>query len=602
MNKSDILTRNQVKTLFEKYGYYLNDSILAKAYIALTHLLNNQVVGQDVYSACLDGPSGAGKSFFVDTYCKVASELLNVKVKFINYQLDAETGKSDLYEDIDVVASLEKNTEKIRIPGKIIEAINLVNEGYYVILKMDEYDKARDATDAFFNNFLQEGLINTIQHGDILINPEYKGRLQVLLCKNDQRKDLSEPMMRRNTIFRLDYMTPERLYLILEKFVKSENIDYSILNLVVSIYESIYSNKELYTKLPSCSECKQAIVDSVILLQDAEFLKSDIYNNIIESMLKVQDDINTFEVTLKASSNEADQRLEKLITEMKNDSEVDEACDLKQMMVNHLFENELGILQMKIDEVQALIDEYRTKFQNLENKKLRDKELEKITIGSQKLVLKNDYPKVIRNFEDESLNIKRGYDIFQVHNDDWVDVCSIYMPNLAHHLYIEKLVENANLLDITIYENGILLRRDNDTSSDIKLISINDFDDDDNRRFRIMTNQVVMPSTYIKDIKNYISILEQIYTKQSDLMMQSTNKKVDKVYGYYTFNALVYNDKSWDYEQVKQNVYSVYFKSDIVKNDIGDIDPLAECAICNDLGVVASASKEVISGKKKILV
>ena len=233
---------------------------------------------------------------------------------------------------------------------------------------------------------------------------------------------------------------------------------------------------------------------------------------------------------------------------------------------------------------------------------MRDKELEKITIGSQKLILKNDYPKVIRNFEDESLNIKRGYDIFQVHNDDWVDVCSIYMPNLAHHLYIEKLVENANLLDITIYENGILLRRDNDTSSDIKLISINDFDDDDNRRFRIMTNQVVMPSTYIKDIKNYISILEQIYTKQSDLMMQSTNKKVDKVYGYYTFNALVYNDKSWDYEQVKQNVYSVYFKSDIVKNDIGDIDPLAECAICNDLGVVASASKEVISGKKKILV
>ena len=65
MNKSDILTRNQVKTLFEKYGYYLNDSILAKAYIALTHLLNNQVVGQDVYSACLDGPSGAGNSLLI---------------------------------------------------------------------------------------------------------------------------------------------------------------------------------------------------------------------------------------------------------------------------------------------------------------------------------------------------------------------------------------------------------------------------------------------------------------------------------------------------------------------------------------------------------
>lgn len=600
MNTTSKLTRLQVKNLFEKHGYYLTDYILAKAYIALTHLVNNESIGQDVYSACLDGPSGAGKSFFVDTYCKVAAELLNEEVKYINFQLDAETGKSDLYEDIDVVASLEKNINKIRIPGKIIEAINFVNNGYFVILKMDEYDKARDATDTFFNNFLQEGLINTIQHGDVSIKPEYSGRLQVLLCKNNQRQDLSEPMMRRNTIFRLDYMTPERLYMILEKFVKAENIDDSLLNLVLFIYENIYNHKELYTKLPSCSECKQAIIDSVILLQDSEFLKSDIYNNIVESMLKVQDDINTFEMTLNESTNENDVKLKKLITEMKNEADSTEAVNLKQMIITNLFDNEVNTLQMKIEEVQALIDEYRSKFQDLEKQKqnLINKELEHITIGEQRLILRNDYPNVIRNFEDESLNIKRGYNIFEVHNNDWTDICEIYMPNLAHHLYIQKLVENASMLGITIYENGILLRQD----CDIKLISINDYDDNGNRRFRIMASQVVMPSTYVKDIRNYISILAQIYNNQQKNVKQLTTKVFGSADGCYTLNSLIYDDNHIDYEEVKANTYHVVMNDDITGEDIGGIGPLADCVNCGDLEQTKSVSKEITVGKRKILV
>lgn len=600
MNTTNKLTRVQVKNLFEKYGYYLTDYILAKAYIALTHLLNNEMVGQDVYSACLDGPSGAGKSFFVDTYCKVAAELLNEEVKYINFQLDAETGKSDLYEDIDVVASLEKNTNKIRIPGKIIEAINLVNNGYFVILKMDEYDKARDATDTFFNNFLQEGLINTIQHGDVSIKPEYKGRLQVLLCKNDQRGNLSEPMMRRNTIFRLDYMTPERLYIILEKFVKDENIDDSLLNFVLSIYENIFNHKELYTKLPSCSECKQAIVDSVILLQDQDFLKRDIYNNIIESMLKVQDDINTFETTLESSTDKSDIKLKNLIVAMKEETEVVENVDLKQMMISHMFESESKELQMKIEEVQTLIDEYRSKFQNLEKQKqaLIDKEIERITLGEQHLVLRNDYPNVIRNFEDESLNIKRGYNIFEVHNNDWTDVCDIYMPNLAHHLYIQKLVENVSGLGITIYENGILLRQDND----IKLISINDYDEDGNRRFRIMSSQVIIPATYIKDIRNYISVLEQIYEKQPKTTIQLTTRVLDNVDGCYTFNALIYNDNHLDYDEVKPNIYQVAINGDITSDDFGGIGALADCVVCSNLEQTKKDSKAITLGKRKMLV
>ena len=190
------------------------------------------------------------------------SELLKQPVKFINFQLDGETGKTDLYEDIDIVAAISDDPDKVRLAGAILKAFQLVNQGYYVVLKMDEYDKARDSTDTFFNNVLQEGLLNTVQHGDVQIAPENLGKLQVFLCKNDMRAELSEPMIRRNRIIRLDYMKPDRMFLILEKFANDYQCDSGLLNLVLLMYENMYQNREVYRKLPSCSECKQAIMDA----------------------------------------------------------------------------------------------------------------------------------------------------------------------------------------------------------------------------------------------------------------------------------------------------------------------------------------------------
>jgi len=450
------IEKEKIKELFEQKGYYISDYLLSKTCLGLYYISEGQSVGQEVFSMCLDGPSGAGKTFFVETYCKAASDILGKKVKFINFQLDAETGKSDLYEDIDVVATFEGDTSKIRIPGKIIEAFQAVNDGNYVILKMDEYDKARDVTDTFFNNCLQEGLINTVQHGNIEIKPENRGMLQVFLCKNDIRAELSEPMMRRNRIVRLDYMPPERLFLVLNKFVEQQKCSNGLLNLVTLIYEQLYNDRDMYQKLPSCSECEQAIMDAHILMKIGNFTQNDIYTNIIEDMLKMSDDIKTFESRTNASSSENSKKLANLIKDMKNEESNQTPPSINNLIAKNIFDDQIKELQLKTDQMQKLIDEYKIKFAELEQQKISEMEEEKkkIQLENGNLVPSLDIPNIIKNFEDDSVFVKRGYNIFDISKNEWTDVGFVQIPRLSHHIYITKLMEFASELGIKIYENG----------------------------------------------------------------------------------------------------------------------------------------------------
>ncbi len=584
------ITKEELKKLFEKNNYFLEDYILSKAYLGLYYLLNKQSFGQEVFSLCLDGPSGAGKTSFVEAYTKVASELLGEKIDFINYQLDAETGKSDLYEDVDVVATFENDTSKIRLPGTILKAINIVNQGHYVIVKMDEYDKARDSTDTFFNNFLQEGIVNTIQHGDVKINPENFGKLQVFLCKNDMRVDLSEPMMRRNKIIRLDYMEPSRMFSILQKFTDDNNLDGGLLNLVTLIYQEIYDHRDLYTKLPSCSECKQAIMDAYLLIQMGGFCKKDVYTNIIEDMLKIEDDVKSFESSIKKSK---DKGLKKLIEEMQSDTQIDTTMDLKQIMAESIFVDQYNELKDKTQMMEDLITEYTKTFEEMEKKKKAeiDEEIKKIKLQNGQLVLTPSIPNLVRNFGDETCYVKRGYDIFGSANSEWTDMGEIYFSDLPHDALINNLIKYAADLDVKIYENGVLLKDDDD----LKLIVINDIDNDGKSRYRFMSSQVVMPSTYLVDIKNFISFMGQVYDQVG---------KGKKTYSY-SINWLVYNDDQLslandqnkiDCDSVDSDVYSVV----IYGNDSCDVLETVSNIQCTDLDKVREAAKRIMDkGKQK---
>jgi len=591
------INKEEIRKLFEEQGYYISDYLLSKTCLGLYYMVKGESIGQEVFSICLDGPSGAGKTFFVDTYRKIASKILGCPVDFINFQLDGETGKSDLYEDIDVVASFENDTSKIRIPGKILEAFKAANEGHYVVLKMDEYDKAREVTDTFFNNCLQEGLINTVQHGDISIKKENRGKLQVFLCKNDVRAELSEPMMRRNRIARLDYMTPERLYQVLQTFVANNHCDTSLLNMVTLIYQTIYHNRDLYRKLPSCSECEQAIMDAHILLQFGDFTKHDIYQNIIEDLLKMSDDIKTFEDSIKKTKNADEKKLASLVSSMKETQVAEESVDLNTMIAEKLFSDESNKLKEKIQEMQNLIDEYKVKFNQMEDAKKKEfeQELQKITLNGGKLISTKE-ANVLRNFDDESLYIKRGYDIFSISDHDWTDIASISVENLSHYYFIEELAKHAHDTKVTIYENGILLVGDR---TKLKIIAIRDLDENQKPRYRILSEYPVIPSDCFSVIPWFIWYLQSTYERQYKTKKQIANQGNNDSLGTYSVNCLVYDELNLSFDSVQEHVYHIQ-----ENRPIETYEELLDMSIeltCKDYDSAIQVSENIMAEKRKVL-
>lgn len=589
------IQKEEIKELFEQKGYYISDYLLSKACLGLYYISEGQSVGQEVFSMCLDGPSGAGKTFFVETYCKIASSILEKPVKFINFQLDAETGKSDLYEDIDIVATFEGDTSKIRIPGKIIEAFKAVNDGNYVILKMDEYDKARDVTDTFFNNCLQEGLINTIQHGNIEIKPENRGMLQVFLCKNDMRAELSEPMMRRNRIARLDYMPPERLFLVLNKFVEKQKCSNGLLNLVILIYEQLYNERDIYKKLPSCSECEQAIMDAHVLMGIGQFTQNDIYTNIIEDMLKMPDDMKTFESRISASKSENGKKLANLIKDMKNGDSNQTPPSINSLIAKNIFKDQIQELKTKTDQMQKLIDEYTVKFYEMEEKRraIIGDEIQKIILQGGKLVPTN-IPNAARLFEDESAYIKRGFNIFELANGDWTNVGSAYFLHLSQHLLVDKMIEYAPNLGIKIFENGVLLKED----GELRLIVITELDKQGGVYYRFMSSHSVLPSTYIENISNFLNLAKQVYDKQPKTAKMVTDRAVGILIGRYEVSTLVYNDTKINFDTVQDNVYLVEFAGKVTDDKLENFN---KEAVCSNINLPLQISEQIMNGKAKVL-
>jgi len=160
MKNLKIKNVNELKKLFESYGYYPTEEILFEAYLGLKRFGTSISQGQDIYAVCLDGPAGAGKSSFIDVYKKTAKFYYDEEIEVIKYECNDTTGSSELIEEVGMVAVVTKNEEKIIIPGAIAKAIQRVNEGKKVILFIDEFDKSRKETDVFFYGFLQSGEIN----------------------------------------------------------------------------------------------------------------------------------------------------------------------------------------------------------------------------------------------------------------------------------------------------------------------------------------------------------------------------------------------------------------------------------------------------------
>ena len=593
-----MISFKEVKDKIEAMGYYATNELLYDTYNALA-LFNNSGInpGQDIFAICLEGPPGAGKTEFAKTYTKLSNELFK-NVELVDYQCDATTGKTELFEDINISAAIRGDADNVNIPGKLIEAIKKVNSGKRVVLFIDEYDKAREETDAFLLQFLQSGKINSTQHGDLEIKDEYKGKLQVILCKNDMREELSGPLSRRIRIIRLDYMKPTLFYKVAHRLLideKENPVNDGLLNLVSLMYEKAYANKEMYNRLPSCSEMLIAIEDADRVIKLANAPQSVIYNIIIRNMFKSPDDITTFESSLDRMKNQDESKLAALVKAMKiNTEESEEELNLNSLIAEKVFVDESKKLVKKTQEMESLIETYKAKFAQMEQerKKAISDEIEKIKLENGKLVSNTNVPNAIGNFEDESSHIKRGHNIFDLSDNNWTDVATLVRPHLSHNYVIGKLIDNASDLDIVIYENGILLQE----CGEQKLIVINDFDEKNNPQFRVLSSTPIVPSTFIQDIDNFTKFINECYASQPKTAKAVTDEALDMNDYRLNIDTLVYNESELPFDVIEDGVYHFEYKSD--KSDQPDYLSMLKC---ENPEKALEISKRIMSGQSKVL-
>ena len=593
-----MISFKEVKDKIEAMGYYATNELLYDTYNALA-LFNNSGInpGQDIFAVCLEGPPGAGKTEFAKTYTNLSNELFK-NVELVDYQCDATTGKTELFEDINISAAIRGDADNVNIPGKLIEAIKKVNSGKRVVLFIDEYDKAREETDAFLLQFLQSGKINSTQHGDLEIKDEYKGKLQVILCKNDMREELSGPLSRRIRIIRLDYMKPTLFYKVAHRLLideKDSPVNDGLLNLVSLMYEKAYANKEMYNRLPSCSEMLIAIEDADRVIKLANAPQSVIYNIIIRNMFKSPDDITTFESSLDRMKNQDESKLAALVKTMKiNTEESEEELNLNSLIAEKVFVDESKKLVKKTQEMESLIETYKTKFAQMEQdrKKAISDEIKKIKLENGKLVSNTNVPNAIGNFEDESSHIKRGHNIFDLSDNNWTDVATLVRPHLSHNYVIGKLIDNASDLDIVIYENGILLQE----CGEQKLIVINDFDEKNNPQFRVLSSTPIVPSTFIQDIDNFTKFINECYASQPKTAKAVTDEALDMNDYRLNIDTLVYNESELPFDVIEDGVYHFEYKSD--KSDQPDYLSMLKC---ENPEKALEISKRIMSGQSKVL-
>lgn len=449
-----------IKKLLENYDYYATDELIYRTFLGLYQYECGKInVGQDIFATCLEGPPGAGKTMYAKTYTKLVKDMFGA-CDFVEYQCDATTSKENLYEDINITAVLGDGTNVI-IPGKLVEAINKVNEGKKVILFIDEYDKAREETDAFLLQFLQSGAINTIQLGDLSIKDEYKNNLQVILCKNDFRESLSGPLARRIRIIRLDHMKPVVFNKLARKILiedKEENdkVDEGLLNLVVLMYEEAYNNREQYLKLPSASELLLAIQDANVLAKFANAPKNIIYNIITSGMFKMEDDLKLFESSVKNNNN-----LKEIIEKMQVEEKVDNEEELNELIMNSYFPNKMSELEEYMEVLNEMLDEIE-EIKDNPNKLSREEELKRIKLSNLEYRKVNDDINLEPNFNDGTDYIRRGRDVFSVSNKAWAKVTTITVPTTNAMVYFNKLLGDAYNKNIIAYENGFLLNEQED--------------------------------------------------------------------------------------------------------------------------------------------
>jgi len=176
-----------LKQELENRGYFITPQLEYQ----IKAVLNNK----PVKGAFIEGPPGSGKSMLVQYLAEVMG------YDFIVFQCFPGTREDDL---IMKLLPSEKTKSGVTLAdGPVMEAVKRSHE-HKVILLLDEWDKTRPSADSFMLDFLQTGRIN------------FAGKKAVANFKNliifftlNYERELSEPLLRRMPILRLQNPHPE---------------------------------------------------------------------------------------------------------------------------------------------------------------------------------------------------------------------------------------------------------------------------------------------------------------------------------------------------------------------------------------------------------
>ncbi len=253
------------KEVFEDLGYTFQSADVLEDVYTFYKFYDNEA-NKGVASILLKGDPGSGKTYLSEIFHKY----LGKGSEYIYTQCVEETNSDRLIATINVYAMVTNDGERVLAEGVLTKAINLANAGKKVVLTVDELDKAREALDSYFLDFLQSGRIETSNNEILSLTEEGRKNLFVIFAMNDQREAL-EAFLSRCSVIKLPPMPPVLAYkTLLRKFDGNDKHDPKFLKFLCKVYEAIYneqmaSNEELLNRLPALRELVYAITSDYVL-------------------------------------------------------------------------------------------------------------------------------------------------------------------------------------------------------------------------------------------------------------------------------------------------------------------------------------------------
>lgn len=236
MQEIKFYTKEDTKNKLESVGYWADNEII-NAINALMNGRNNIIY--------LQGPAGAGKSFLPESISKVYD------CPMIFYQMHQWVTAVDMFTSINTEAVVTGDSGNIRQDGVLALTARYSHKGY-VVLCLDEIDKAPESVEYMLLDWLQSGR-TPIGPGTFLF--ANMKNIFVFITSNNFRP-MSEPLLRRMRRLFLSPMSPERMEdIILQKtktdiplVTKTRYVAYEIAKTegtILSIQEMCYLIEEL---------------------------------------------------------------------------------------------------------------------------------------------------------------------------------------------------------------------------------------------------------------------------------------------------------------------------------------------------------------------